>query len=71
MGRLSALSACSKAGYCPNVASMRSTSALRPRWIVQPIFRADPFHGDKISLKRGLKKRPAKGDSRGLQWFLI
>jgi len=29
-----------------------------------PIFLADPFHADKISLKRGLKKRPA-----GQQWF--
>ena len=26
-----------------------------------PIFQPDPFHADKIPLKRGLKKRPGRG----------
>jgi len=28
-----------------------------------PIFLPYPFHADKISLKRGLKKRPARGSN--------
>ncbi|KAA3450700.1 hypothetical protein C7I87_10500 [Mesorhizobium sp. SARCC-RB16n] len=31
----------------------------------QPIFRSNPFHADKISLKRGLKNRPGPGQ----EWF--
>ncbi|CDX42986.1 hypothetical protein MPLA_650003 [Mesorhizobium sp. ORS 3359] len=32
-------------------------------WGSQPIFRPAPFHADKFSLKRGLKKRPFRGNN--------
>ncbi|TIU63113.1 MAG: hypothetical protein E5W15_29060, partial [Mesorhizobium sp.] len=32
-------------------------------WRSQPIFRPAPFHADKFSLKRGLKKRPLWGNN--------
>ena len=53
-------SGCSEAGYRANVARMRSGKPCgHPAF--SPIFRLAPFHADKISLKRGLKKRPARG----------
>jgi hypothetical protein len=55
---------CLAAGYRANVAWVRSFFCghlSRDK----PIFLPNPFHADKISLKRGLMNRPGPGQ----EWF--